>query len=257
MPPSGTSQRSTVWPAASAASSKRPPGTLGPWVTESTRTARAYSEQRRCSRWRLDAPGGRDAGLLEQAAEEDRASRREVVAVVVEHGVHLVGLACESSELLDPLLELVLLVHPVEPVGRLLRLDVPRLLVAPVEADICHVPRRLRMPRDDVGRPRHRRVDRDVGEAVPLQECERVRALLRLHPRSVPELDERYERLEPRANPLELRKRLGGLLDPRVVLQEDPTQFPRQLERLDGGAELGERLVARLSLVPRHRLVSL
>ena len=37
-PPSGTSQRSSVCPAASTASSKTPPGTLGPWVTERTRT---------------------------------------------------------------------------------------------------------------------------------------------------------------------------------------------------------------------------
>jgi hypothetical protein len=34
----------------------------------------------------------------------------------------------------------------------------------------------------------------------------------------VPELDERDERLDPRANALELRECLGGLLDPRVVL---------------------------------------
>src|SRR5207249_4366917 len=167
-PPSGTTQRSSSWPAASTTSSKTPPGALGPWVTESTRTqptlfgsaapnaakqpssgifARPESAHRvasgldaleECRRQcrRLDASARRDSGLVEQPAQDRRASRREVVAVVVEHRIDLVGLVGELRHALDPLGELLRRVHPVEALGRLLGLDVPGLDVAAVEADV-------------------------------------------------------------------------------------------------------------------------
>ena len=113
------------------------------------------------------------------------------------------------------------------------------------------------MPRDDVRRARHRGVDGHVREPVRLEERERVGTLVELHPRPVPELDERNERLEPRANAFELGERIRRLDEPWVVLEEDPAELARQLERLQRRAERGERVVVRLALVPRHRLVRL
>ena len=57
----------------------------------------------------------------------------------------------------------------------------------------------------------------------------------------MPELDERDERVEKVAHGLELRLRLGRLPEARVVLEEDPAELPGELERLERGAELGER----------------
>ena len=202
-------------------------------------------------------PAGGDAGLVEEPAQDHRAPRREVVAVVVEERVHLVGLRREAAELLDPFGELLRRVHPVEPLGRLLGLDVPRLLVPAVEAHVRDRMRRGRVAGDHVRRARHRGVDGHVREAVALEERERVGALVRLHPGSVPELDERDEGCDSRADPLELGERFGRLHEARVVLEQDPAQLPGQLQRLDRRPEGGKRRVVRLALVARHRLVRL
>ena len=111
---------------------------------------------------------------------------------------------------------------------------------------------------DDVRRARPRRVDGDVGEPVALEERERVRPLVLLEPGAVPELDERDERIEQRADARELGFRLGRLHEPRVVLEQDPAELPGELERLERRAELGERRVVRLGrLVAGHRGVRL
>ncbi len=101
------------------------------------------------------------------------------------------------------------------------------------------------------------RVDGYVREPVRLEERERVGTLVGLHPRPVAELDERNERLEPRANAFELGERIRRLDEPWVVLHEDPAELARQLERLERRAERSEGVVVRLALVPRHRLVRL
>ena len=100
--------------------------------------------------------------------------------------------------------------------------------------------------RHDVRRARARRVDRDVREPVPLEERERVGALVLGHPRAVPELDQRDERVEQRPRRArELVERLARLLDARVVLEQDAAQLPDELERRERVAELGERALAR------------
>ncbi len=242
---------------------------LGCLVEDTARHARAvgHREDAQCRRTvlrrasgqrrRLDAAGRRDAGLVEEPAQDQGAPRREVVAVVVEEGVDLVRRGRERAELLDPLLELRRRVHPVEALRRLLGLDVPRLLVPPVEAHVGDAVGRFRVPGDDVGRARHRRVDRDVREPRALEEVEGRGAFLRLHPRAVTELDERDERRQTGRDALELFERSGRLREPRVVLEEDPAQLSGQLERLDRCAERGERRVGRLSVVVGHRLVGL
>ena len=73
--------------------------------------------ERQLGRRRLDAARRRDAGLVEQSAQDHRAARREVVAVVVEQRVDLVRLVGEARERLDPLRELLLGVDPVEPLA--------------------------------------------------------------------------------------------------------------------------------------------
>ena len=65
------------------------------------------------------APSRRDPGLVEEPAEDHRAPRREVVAVVVEQGVDLVRLRRRGRRLGDPLGQLLVGVHPVEPVATL------------------------------------------------------------------------------------------------------------------------------------------
>ena len=117
--------------------------------------------------------------------------------------------------------------------------------------------RRGRDGREDVRRARPRGVHRHVREPVPLEERERVRTLVLLEPGAVPELDERDERLEELTHALELGLRLGGLPNSGVVLEEDPAELPRELERLERRAELGERLGLLCGLVPRHRRVRL
>ena len=77
----------------------------------------------------------------------DGAARREVVLVVVEERVDLVGLLGRGRRRLDPLGQLLGGVHPVEAVGGRAAADVPRLPVAAVEADV----------RDAVGRGRDAR----------------------------------------------------------------------------------------------------
>ena len=81
---------------------------------------------------------------------------------------------------------------------------------------------------DDVRGASPRRVDRDVCEAVPLEEGERVRLLVRLHPGAVAELDERHERVEQVAGGDELVERLSRLLDAWVVLEEDAAHLPER-----------------------------
>ena len=85
----------------------------------------------------------------------------------------------------------------------------------------------------DVGGPRQRGIDRDVGEALLLEEAERVRALVELHPGAVAELDQRHERVEPVAGAGELGLRLGRLDEARVVLEQDSAELAGELERLD------------------------
>ncbi len=67
------------------------------------------------------------------------------------------------------------------------------------------------------------------------------------------ELDERHERLQPRAHPRELVLRLLRLDEARVVLHQHAAELPGELERLDRAAERRERRVGRLALVERHR----
>src|SRR3954447_5011702 len=96
-------------------------------------------------------------------------------------------------------------------------------------------------------------VDRDVRKAVLLEEAERVRALVLLHPRAVPDLDQWHWRVEPFARESELGFRPGRLDEARVVLQQDAAQLSGELERLHRGPELGEGAVRRLSLMEGHR----
>src|SRR5699024_116478 len=90
-------------------------------------------------------------------------------------------------------------------------------------------------------------------EIVPLKERERVGALLLLHPRAVPELDERDERGEPFGGVHQLLLRGAGLDEPRVVLEQDAAELAGELERLERRPELPEGTVGRLALVPGHR----
>ena len=195
----------------------------------------------------------RDPRLVEQPAEDHRAPRREVVAVVVEERVDLVGLLGEALRRADPLRELLVGVEPVEAVGGAAAADVPGLGVAAVEADHRDRVRRGRDARRDVRGAGERRIDRDVREPLLLEEAERVRALVELHPGAVAELDQRHERVEPVAREGELGLRLGRLDEPGVVLEQDAAELARELERLDRRAELGKGAVGRLALVEGHR----
>ncbi len=109
----------------------------------------------------------------------------------------------------------------------------------------------------DVRRVPTRRVDRHVREAVPLEEGEGVGALVLLHPRAVPELDERDEGVEQRPGRLQLLHCLPGLLEPRRVLQQHAAELARALERRQRLAELGERLLVVGLFVPGHPLARL
>ena len=104
-----------------------------------------------------------------------------------------------------------------------------------------------------VRRTGQRGIDRDVGEPVFLQEAERVRALVRVHPGAVAKLDQGHERFQPAARPCELVLRLLRLHEARVVLEQDAAELPRQLQRLERTPEGRERGVARLPFVEGHR----
>ena len=93
--------------------------------------------------------------------------------------------------------------------------------------------------RDDVRGARHAACPPTRTRARALEERERVRALVRLHPGAVAELDERNERRDAPRRPLELRHRRGRLREARVVLEQDSAELPGELERL--GARRGTR----------------
>src|SRR5262245_46242084 len=64
------------------------------------------SEERRSDRRRLDGARRLDPRLVEQTAEDRRAARGEVVAVVVEHRVDLVCLGGQLGDARYPFLQL-------------------------------------------------------------------------------------------------------------------------------------------------------
>ena len=88
---------------------------------------------------------------------------------------------------------------------------------------------------------------------MPLEEGQRAGRLALLEPRAVAELDERHERRQALVHPFELGERLARLDEARVVLDEHSAQLPRQLERLERGAELPVGLVEIGRPVQRHR----
>ena len=121
------------------------PDTVLCQVAVAAMAERAALEERQLGRRRLDAAGRRDARLVEQPSQDAGAPRGEVVAVVVEERVDLLGLVREPRERLDPLRELVRAVEPVEALRRALgAADVPRRCVASVEADVGDAVRRGR-----------------------------------------------------------------------------------------------------------------
>jgi len=215
--------------------------------------SRIRSEQRHLGGRQVEPAGRGDPGLVEQAAEDHRTARREVVAVVVEERVDLVRLLGEAARRPDPLGQLLVGVQPVEAVGGAAAADVPGLRVTAVEANHGDGMRCRGDPGRDVRGPRQRSVHRHVGEPLLLEEPERVRAFVGIHPRAMTELDQRHERLEPGEHACELVLRLLRLDEPRVVLHQHATQLPRELEWLDRAAESGEGCVGRLALVEGHR----
>ena len=137
-----------------------------------------------------------------------RAARREVVAVVVEERVDLLGLAREPAERLDPLGELGLRVQVVEALGRALRVaDVPRAPVAPVEADVGERVRGGGDRRDDVRRAWWAGSRRETN-ARPCRSRKRSvsASSSSVTQRAVAELDQRHERLEQRRAPAPARR---------------------------------------------------
>ena len=98
-PPAGTCQRSSTWPVDSTASSNTPPGTVGPWLTESTRIAATllsrWLQLRHegvppehadryavCSAWLRDADDGASVHRARAAAGADVRSWASVRARV-------------------------------------------------------------------------------------------------------------------------------------------------------------------------------
>src|SRR5688572_21230423 len=119
--PFAVNQRSRWSPRSTTTRSNSPPPPVGEssWTTDRTRMwpTLAMLEQRQLGRRGLDAACRRDARLVEQPTQDLGAPGGEVVAVVVEERVDLLGLACQSRERLDPLRELVRAVQPVEALG--------------------------------------------------------------------------------------------------------------------------------------------
>ena len=110
-----------------------------------------------------------------------------------------------------------------------------------------------------------RRVDGDVRRTDPLEERERLRAVLVVEPRAVTELDEHLVAAELRARPLEIVERRLLEDDVRRELEEDPAELaraPQRLERLeeapeDLAAQLARRPVDAAALVDRHRVAEI
>ena len=234
-----------------------PPVAAGSWTTERTRTrptASRRSEQRQLGRRRLDAAGRRDARLVEQPTEDLRAPRGEVVAVVVEERVDLLGLARRAARAARP-------TPRAPPPSRASRSGRPRCSARGCSRSARCArgtgrtppgasPRRRAARRSRRGsagcRARRRRARSPRGTRA-------CRPLGLLHPRAVPELDSGTSGASRSGRPGELGLRRRGLGEPRVVLEEDAAELPGQLERLERGPEEPERVVGRLALVPGHR----
>src|SRR4051812_17224403 len=111
---------SIAWPRASASGAKIPDRASSPWMTASTSMPLILVVLEE-GRLRVDAAGRRDARLVEDPPQLLRAPRRVVVAVVVEHGIDLDALLDESPDRVDPFLQLLGRVHPVEALAGVLR----------------------------------------------------------------------------------------------------------------------------------------
>src|SRR4051794_7191841 len=140
--------------------------------------------------------GRRRVVLPHQDAEALRGARGVGAAVVVEQGVHLLGLLGHRRCALADLAELVLAVVPVEPLGHRLALQVA-LGVASVHAQVGELRVRHRVDRRH---DRHvvagRGVDRDPGDAAVLVPAERLLDPLVADPAAVAQLDGQRVRLQ-------------------------------------------------------------
>src|SRR5918999_5208141 len=135
-------------------SCRPPPSTWPSWGASSVSRAPTSALPRRAT-WRAPPSSStgerrladRDLGFGEELSQREGVRRRlcdeaavagRAAVVVVEESERLLGLAGELLQRLHPLAQLLVRVQVVEPLGGAAASDVPRVGVAPVEADVGH-----------------------------------------------------------------------------------------------------------------------